>query len=84
MGSHMSHLHRNLGVTQFVQDPEVLGEIYRMMSFHVHQLGTEINVLQRCSQVVLIALIQVRMYMWMSRALGSLHGDLCLVCEQKW
>ena len=32
------------------------------MSFYVPQLGTEINIQQRCGQVVLIALIQGRMY----------------------
>ena len=45
---HMSHLHRKFGVTQFVQDPEVLGEIHTMLSLHVHQLGTEKIILQRC------------------------------------
>ena len=45
MGSHMSHLHIKFGVTQFFQDPEVLGGILAMMSFHVHHLGKERNIL---------------------------------------
>ena len=32
-----------------------------MMSFHVHQLGTETDILQMYGQVGLIALIQGRM-----------------------
>ena len=51
----------SFGVTQFVQDPEILGEIHTMMSFHVHQLGIEINILKKYGQVELIALIQCRM-----------------------
>ena len=46
----MSHLQRKFGVTEFVQDPEVLGGIPTMMSFHVHQLGKETRILQRCAQ----------------------------------
>ena len=61
MGSHMSHLHRKFGVAQFVQDPEVLSGIPAMISFHVHQLGKEISVLQRCGQAELAVLIQGRM-----------------------
>ena len=37
LGSHMSHLDRKFGLTQFVQKPEVLGKILAMMFFHVHQ-----------------------------------------------
>ena len=43
--SHMNHLHRRFGVTWFVHNPEGLGEIHTMMSFHVHQLGTEADIL---------------------------------------
>ena len=57
LGSHMSHLHRKFGVTWFVHNPEGLGEIHTKMSFHVHQLGTETDILQKHGQVGLIALI---------------------------
>ena len=57
----MSHLHRRFGVPWFVHNPEGLGKIDTMISFHVHQLGTETDILQRCGQVGLIALIQGRM-----------------------
>ena len=36
----------------------MLGGILAMMSFHVHQLGKEINILQRCGQGELVVLIQ--------------------------
>ena len=55
----MSHLHRKFEVTQFVQDPEALGGIPAMMSFHVHQLDKEISILHRYCQVELVVLIQV-------------------------
>ena len=57
LGSNMNHLNRRFGVTWFVHNPEGLGEIHTKMSFHVHQLGTETDILQRCGQVGLIALI---------------------------
>ena len=60
LGSHMSHLHRKFGVTQFVQDPEVLGGIPEMRSFHVDQLGEERSILQTCGQVELVVLDQGR------------------------
>ena len=61
LGSHMSHLHRKFGVPWFVHNPEGLGDIHAMMSSHVHELGTETDVLHRCGKVGLIALIQDRM-----------------------
>ena len=53
----MNHLTRKVGVTWFVHNPEGLGKIHTMVSFHVHQLGTETHILQRFGQVGLIALI---------------------------
>ena len=47
LGSQMSHLHRRVWSNSIVQDPEVLGGIPAMMSFHVYQLGKEISILQR-------------------------------------
>ena len=61
LGSHMNPFNRRLGITWFVHNPEGLGEIHKMMSFHVHQLGTETDILQGCGQVGPIALIQGRM-----------------------
>ena len=57
----MSHLHKGFEGTWFVHNPEGLGEIQTIMSFHVHQLCTAIDIVQRCGQVELIALIQGRM-----------------------
>ena len=37
LDSFMSHSHRKVEVTQFVQDPEVHGGIPAIMSFHVYQ-----------------------------------------------
>ena len=61
LGSHMSYLHRKFGVTWFIHNPDGLGEVHTMMSFHVHQLGTETDILQKCGQVGLITLTQGRM-----------------------
>ena len=57
----MNHFHRRFGVTCFVHNPGGFGEIHTMMSFHVHQLGTETDILQMCGQVGLIDLVQGRM-----------------------
>ena len=44
-----------------MHNPEGLGEVHTMMSFHVHQLGTETDILPRCDQVELMPLVQGRM-----------------------
>ena len=44
----------------FVHNPEGFGEIHTIVSFHVHQLGTETDILQKCGQEGQNALIQSR------------------------
>ena len=58
----MRHRHRNFQVTQFVKDPEVLGGIAATVSSHMHQLGKEISILQRCGHIELAVFIQGRMW----------------------